>query len=315
MVGSANVDLVARAPSIPRPGETLLGSEFFQAAGGKGANQAVAAARLGAEVAFVARVGDDRFGADAIEGYRAEGIDTNHVIVDPERPTGVALIVVSDDGENAITVAPGANGRLSAGDVERAAAVLRRADVLLVQLEVPLDAVARALEIANDAGVATVLDPAPARHLDPALLARVDVLTPNLAEARTLAGLEARGLADAEHLAVPDADAERLAGRLRERGVGACAVTLGPDGVVLADALGTRRFAAQRVAAVDTTGAGDAFNGALAVGLAEGMDLDGAVAFALRAAAVSVTRAGAQPSLPRRGELGGQDSADSGRNV
>jgi len=303
VVGSSNTDLIVRAPNIPKPGETVLGSEFLEALGGKGANQAVAAARLGAHVTLVARLGDDHWGARAVAGYRAEGIDTRYVIIDREAPTGVGLIVVDERGENAIAVASGANARLSSSDVSRASRAIQLADVLVLQLETPLDASMRAIEIARNASTRVILNPAPERRLDADILAYVEVLTPNLEEGRALV----RALDMAE--APPDpAPCQMLspcetAAALKTHGPGVVIVTCGAEGVAVADESGVREMSAPPVDAVDTTGAGDAFNGALAVALADGRPIDEAVEWAQRAAAVSVTRRGAQPSLPTRNEI------------
>lgn len=293
VVGSANVDFVVRAPRIPRAGETVLGGDLRRFPGGKGANQAVAAARLEAEVTLVARVGDDDLGRDAVEGYRAEGIDTRHLVVDPGAPTGAALIVVDEEGENAIAVAPGANARLAPADVEEAADGIRGADVLLLQLETPPEATERAVGIARGAGTRVLLNPAPARSLDAAFLATVDVLTPNREEARRLA--EGLG-ADAEG---PEAAARAL----HEAGVGHVAVTLGKEGVLAYGPDGPRSLPAVPVRAVDATAAGDAFSAALAVALGAGRAWRSALDFARRAAALSTTREGAQPSLPTLEEV------------
>lgn len=292
VVGSSNTDLVVRAPSLPSPGETVVGGDFLRAAGGKGANQAVAAARLGARVGFVGRLGDDDFGRAARAGLAAEGLDVRDLGTDPERPSGVALIVVDDRAENQIAVAPGANAALTAAHVDAAEDAIRQADVLLLQLEVPLPAVARAAALARRHGVPVVLNPAPAAPLDDKLLAHVDVLTPNQHEARQLAGLPA----DAS-------DPEQAAARLRARGLPAVVITLGVEGCLIVDASGARRIDGMAVEAVDTTGAGDAFNGALATALAEGRTLDDAARWATAAAALAVTRIGAQPALATRVEV------------
>ena len=283
VVGSSNTDMVVRAPRLPRPGETVLGRQFSQMAGGKGANQAVAAARLGGDVTLIARVGRDALGEAALVGFATEGIHTEFVICDPDFPTGVALIGVDEaTGENSILVAPGANGALNMADIDRAAETIRRAEVLVCQMEVRQDVVIGALEIAHQAGVRTILNPAPATPLPDYAWAYVSVLTPNAAELDTLGG---------------DADA------LRAKGVGNVVVTQGASGVRLVTEQGTQTLPAFGVLnVVDTTAAGDCFTGALAVGLGEGRSLADAAAFANAAAALSVTRAGAQPSLPTRAE-------------
>lgn len=282
VVGSANVDLVCRVERLPRPGETVTGGRFFSAAGGKGANQAVAAARLGAQVAFVARVGDDGHGREALAGYRAEGLDITRVSVDPSQPTGVALILVEAAGENVIAVASGANAGLSPADAAAAGEAIRAAQVLLLQLEVPLPTVLAAARAARAAGVTVILNPAPmpSDGLPAELLAAVDVLTPNEREAEVLGGEAAlRGLEPTVVL------------------------TRGRRGALVVEADRVVAVPAPEVTAVDTVGAGDAFNGALAVAMAEGRPLAEAVAWACAAGALAATRSGAQPSLPTRVEL------------
>lgn len=288
VVGSANTDMVVRVPRIPRPGETVLGGRFFMAAGGKGANQAVAAARLGARVTFVGRLGRDMFGRQTEENLRREGIDTTHLIWDAETSSGVALIMVSEDGENSIAVAPGANGALTPADVERAERAIAGASVVLLQLEVPLDAVQRAAELAARHGVRTVLNPAPAAPLPDDLLRRVDLMTPNEHEARLLSG---------PHAGVVDG-AEAAAQALLTRGVRAVAMTLGRRGALVAEAGRMELVPSFKVNPVDTTGAGDAFNGALAVMWGQGRPLVDAVRYANAVAALATTVMGAQPSMP-----------------
>lgn len=293
VVGSANTDMILRLDRIPRPGETLLGGEFLMAAGGKGANQAVGAARAGGEVTFVARTGRDGLGDQAVAGYRRDGIRTRFVFRDVAAPSGVALIFVARDGENSIGVASGANGRLSPADVRNARAAIVRARVLLLQLEIPLETVEAAATLAADAGVPVILNPAPARFLPDSLLRRVSILTPNESEAELLTGTRV----------TDEATARRAAAQLLSRGVGTVIVTLGARGALVATAAGHKRLAGFRVRAIDTTAAGDVFNGSLAVALAEGRPLTDAVRFANAAAALSVTRLGAQPSAPTRREI------------
>lgn len=290
VVGSSNTDMVVRVQHLPRLGETVLGGEFLTAAGGKGANQAVAAARLGIPVSFIARVGRDALGDRTLVDLRKEGIDVRHVGRDPRARSGVALITVSDTGQNSIAVASGANSRLSPGHVRRASRSFAGYGPLLVQLETPLDTVVTAVELARRSGMPVILNPAPARELPDALLRKVSIITPNEIEAELLTGIRV----------TDEASAETAAKALRARGVSTVIITMGAKGAFVAAPDGARRVAGFAVKAVDTTAAGDVFNGALATALAEGWRLDDAVRFANAAAALSVTRQGAQPSAPRR---------------
>jgi len=293
VVGSSNTDMIIQCERIPRPGETVLGGRFSMAAGGKGANQAVAAARAGGEVTFVARVGDDLFGENAIAGFRRDGIDVAHVLKTPDAASGIALIMVDRGGENSIAVASGANGLLTPADVEASEPALAGAACALAQLEVPIDAVQRAMELAFRKGIRTILNPAPARELPDALLGMVSILTPNETEAELLTGLPVRD----------EADAVRAASRLAERGPRTILITLGARGVYVHDPEWSGTVPGFPVEAVDTTAAGDVFNGALAAALSEGKSLRDAVRFGCAAAAISVTRLGAQPSAPTRPEI------------
>jgi ribokinase len=296
VLGSANMDLVVRSSHIAAPGETVLGQAFRQIPGGKGANQAVAAARLGAEVAFIGRVGNDAFGESLRAGLQADGIGTAFLRTDPTEPTGVALIGVDDHGQNAITVASGANFRVCETDVDAASSLLSGASALLLQLEIPRDVIVYAAHKAHDAGIKVLLNPAPVSLSDPlsaSLFAQLDVLTPNEHEAAALLGYS-----------TPDGlDWREVAERLRAKGAKSVIITLGAAGCVVADTNGVRRVPAVAATAVDTTAAGDCFSAALAVALAEGCTLDNAARFAAQAAAISVTRAGAQTSLPTRVEV------------
>ncbi len=293
VVGSSNTDMIVQVAHVPRPGETILGGRFSMAAGGKGANQAVAAARAGGSVAFVARVGADIFGENAVKGFAQDGINIEHVIRDPAAPSGVALIFVGDDGENSIGVASGANAALSPADVDAARSSITAADVLLMQLETPLPTIERAAEIARQAGVRIILNPAPAQPLPDALLRQVSILTPNETEAELLTGIAVND----------DAQAEKAARALQAKGVGTVIITLGSRGAFVLGDGSAQRVAGFKVTPVDTTAAGDVFNGALAVALAEKRPMDQAIRFANAAAALSVTKLGAQPSAPRRPEI------------
>jgi ribokinase len=293
VVGGSNTDMVIRVPRIPKPGETVLGGAFAMTAGGKGANQAVAAARAGANVSLVARVGEDVFGERALANFAADGIDARFVFLTIGAPSGIALINVDGRGENSISVASGANALLSAADIERAGDAFGSADVVLVQLESPLDAVEAAVRKAGEKGVPVILNPAPARPLDDDLLRLIDVLTPNEHEAELLAGVPVRD----------ERGARAAAARLRARGPAAVVVTLGERGAYASSREFDGLVPAFKVVPVDTTAAGDVFNGALAVALAEQQPLKEALGFASAAAAISVTRPGAQPSAPARREI------------
>ena len=293
VIGSSNMDLVIRSGHIPRPGETVLGGEFVMVAGGKGANQAVAAARLGARTWFVARVGDDPFGEKMRANFAAEGIETGYVTVDKKHASGVATITVDSSGENAIVVAPGANAALCPEDIRAAAELIRSADSVLMQLEIPLETVMEAAAVAAEAGVRVILDPAPARELPRELLQNVSLLTPNETEAEMLTGIGGDTLEAARE----------QASALLAMGVEAVLITRGARGSLLAGSNGEKCFDAQTVTPVDSTAAGDCFNGALAAKLATGATLDEAIVFAGKAAAISTTRVGAQDSLPGAGEV------------
>lgn len=293
VVGSLNMDLVVRAPRIPAPGETLLGGEFHTVPGGKGANQAVAAARLGARVSMVGRLGADDFATQLLANLEADGIDHSAVIQDASTTTGVALIVVADDGQNSIVVASGANMQVTPDDVDAAAETIAAANVLLLQLEIPLDAVQRAAEIAHEHGVPVVLNPAPARDLPADLLSRVDVLIPNESETALLTGLPVD----------TGAELEAAARALLDRGISTAILTLGARGAMLATGSEVEIIPTFKVQPVDTTAAGDAFVAGFSVALAEGKPVAEAVRWGNAAGALAATRLGAQTSLPRRAEL------------
>ena len=293
VVGSLNTDMIVRLDRLPGQGETMIGGRFSTAAGGKGANQAVGAARAGGRVTFVGRIGSDELGRSALANLRRDGVDVRYVVRDLDAPSGVAFIFVARGGENSIAVASGANDRLSSADVGRASPAFRQSDVLLVQLETPLAAVARAIALAFGAGARVILNPAPARPLSSRLLRCVSILTPNEHEAELLTGIKVND----------ESGAARAAEALLRRGVGAVIVTLGARGAFVADSSSRKLVRGFKVKAVDTTAAGDIFNGALAVALAENRELPDAVRFAQAAAAISVTRPGAQPSAPLRAEI------------
>ena len=300
IVGSLNMDLVVRAPHMPIPGETVIGSDFRTIPGGKGANQAVAAARLGAEVTMIGRVGDDDFGRAQLRNLGELGIDTTHVIVDPEAATGIALITLDASGQNSIVLAPGANMRLTKEDINAARGAIVQSDVLVLQLESPLEVVTYAIDIVGGVSdtdraeeVKVILNPAPARPIPKETLAKLDYLIPNESETALLTGIE-----------VTDLDgAKGAAERLREEGVGTVILTLGARGAFLASAEESVHVPGYKVEVVDTTAAGDAFVGGLAVALAQGQNLAEAVRYANAAGALAVTRLGAQPSLPTRQEV------------
>ena len=293
VVGSANVDFTVAAARLPAVGETVTGGTLLVNHGGKGANQAVAARRLGADVRFIACVGDDDSGRGIRAALEAEGIGVDGVTVTADAATGTALIVVDGQGRNQIAVAPGANWRLSVEHVRSRAVDFAWARVVICQLETPLETLAWALGEARRRGAVTVLNPAPVREGLPDVWPLVDYLTPNEGEAERLTGVavrDPRSVAAAAHA-------------LRGRGVGTVIVTLGAQGVVACTAHGEIHVPARRVTAIDTTAAGDAFNGALAVALGGGEILEDALRFANTAAALACTRRGAQPSLPTRAEV------------
>jgi ribokinase len=306
VVGSLNIDLVIRTNKIPQPGETVLGGELSTTPGGKGANQAVAAARLGAEVAMVGRVGNDVVAGQLKNNLAQFGVDLAHVKDSDGFASGLALIVVDNAGQNTIVVAAGANGRLTPGDVEAAAGAIRSADVLLLQLEIPLQAVVRAAQIAQKHDTRVVLNPAPAQPLPEELLALVDVLIPNESESALLADMpvQSRG------------ECVMAAARLLSFGIGTVILTLGSQGALLTQAERRLFFPAFRAdQVVDTTAAGDAFVGGLATALAEGRSMVAAIPWGNAAGAISVTRAGAQPSLPSRADVESLLSQASGEQL
>ena len=293
VIGSLNMDLVMRTPRVPVGGETLHGHEFSTLPGGKGANQAVACARLGAKVAMIGQVGNDGFGTTLRDGLAADGIDTSGVLQTSAVGTGVAMILVEDIGQNRIVLAAGANGALTPADIDAHAARIGGAAMLVLQLEVSMPVVQRAIGIAHAAGVPVLLNPGPASPLPEAVWSQIDILVPNESEATLLSGVE-----------VSDVTSAYAAAKVfRQRGVKCVLITLGANGVAVSDDAGERHLPAHVVKAVDTTAAGDTFIGGLSAGLVEGLAMDDAVALGQRASALCVTRHGAQPSIPYRREI------------
>jgi ribokinase len=288
--GSINMDLVTKTPRLPIAGETIQGYEFFTAAGGKGANQAVAAARLGIPTQMVGRLGNDDFGRRLLAELHSTGVGTDGVLVDEATSSGVAVITVDDRAENNIVIVAGANGRLNEVDVERLRNYLTGAAALLMQFEIPMSTVQLAAQAARQVGVPVILDPAPARDIPAELYPLVDIITPNQLEASQLVGFTVDG----------QETAAKASAELRQRGVGIAIVKLGAQGVFCATAEETFFVPAFPVEAVDTVAAGDAFNGGLAAALAQGLSLRDAIAWGAAAGALSATKTGAQPSLPDR---------------
>ncbi|HNX55874.1 MAG TPA: ribokinase [Prolixibacteraceae bacterium] len=293
IVGSSNTDMVIKTHKFPVPGETILGGRFLMNAGGKGANQAVAAARLGGLVTFVGKIGDDIFGKQAVQQLEDEGINVDFVAVDPENPSGVAMITVDRNAENSIVVAPGSNGTLSSVDFDRAVSKLDESDYVLMQLEIPIPTVEYIARQATQKQKKVILNPAPAASLSEELLKNLYLITPNETEAELLTGIKV----------TDETSAMKAASVLHEKGVDIVIITMGAAGAYLFAQGKSEIIKAPRVEAVDTTAAGDTFNGALVVALSEGKAIQEAIAFANKAASVSVTRIGAQSSVPYRKEI------------
>lgn len=293
VVGSLNMDLIVRTPHLPRPGETVLGRNFMTAPGGKGANQTVAAAKLGANVHLIGCVGKDDFGQALRENLRTAGANDGHVSTITSAATGIAIIQVDDGGQNTIVVAPGANAHVTRENVDAARSIIAASQAVIAQLEIPLDAVWYALHLARAANVLTILNPAPAQPLSSELLSFVDVLVPNETEAAQLTGVEVKD----------EVSAEQAARRLRAQGAHAVVVTLGERGALALNEDKVWHVPPYHVKAIDATAAGDAFVGTLATVYAAHRDLEAALHEASAAGALAVTKLGAQPSMPTRAEL------------
>lgn len=293
VIGSSNVDMVVRTSHLPAPGETILGGEFFMNQGGKGANQAVAIKRLGGNLIFMAKLGNDVLGRQSVGYFKKEGIYTRYIALDEDSASGVALISVDDHAENSIVVASGANMLLNEQDVDKMLEEMCEGDILLMQLEIPLQTVEYAARKAFGKGVKVVLNPAPARSLPKELFRHLYMVTPNRIEAEMLTGIKIAN----------DADVEKVAEEICAMGVKNVIITLGSKGCLIREEGVSYRIDAFKVEPVDTTAAGDTFNGALCVGLSEGMDLKQAAVMASKASSIAVTRMGAQSSIPYREEL------------
>ena len=293
VIGSSNTDMICRVPHIPKPGETVLGGDFLTVQGGKGANQAVAAARAGGEVTFIASVGNDLFGKQAIEAYQADGIDTSCIEMIDNFPTGVALINVADSGENSIAVASGANARLTPDVIDKYRDAILSAQIILIQLEIPIETVYHVARMAYAAKIPVVLNPAPAQEIDPAIIPMISCITPNELEAIEVSGIFP-----------PDPElVSEMAEKILKNGAQSVIITLGSKGALYREGNQEEIVPGIPVQAVDTTAAGDTFNGYLAVELAKGKTLREAISLANKAAAISVTRMGAQPSIPYFSEI------------
>ena len=295
VIGSSNTDMVVNSPKMPLPGETILGGEFDVFPGGKGANQAVAAERANGNVAFIAKVGDDDFGKNSIEGYKKEKINTDNIFVDKNTPSGIAVIIVEESsGQNSIVVAGGANNSISIDEIKSCEKIIADADVVLIQLEIPIDVVEYALRIAKQNGVKTILNPAPAQLLSDEILSQIDIITPNETESSILVGIDTDN----------EKNIKKAAGQLLKKVNEAVLITLGEKGIYYISKNGEESMIAAKVVnAIDTTAAGDVFNGYFAAAISEGKSYNEAIIEANKAAAISVTRKGAQPSIPMMNEL------------
>ncbi|HLO92031.1 MAG: ribokinase [Chloroflexota bacterium] len=293
VVGSCNTDMVIKADRLPIPGETILGGVFLMNPGGKGANQAVAASRLGGNVTLISKTGNDVFGRQSVTLYNAENIKTDYIFSDSKNPSGVALITVDSFGENCIVVASGANASLCRADIDKAAAEIENSDLVLMQLEIPIDTVEYVAEMAHKKGIKVILNPAPARALSDTLLKNLYIIIPNKSEAEILSGIKVIDLESAK----------QAANIISEKGVDIVVITLGSQGALIKEYDNYQFVEAVKVDAVDTTAAGDVFCGSVCVGLSEGKSILESVKMAARASAITVTRMGAQSSIPYRSEL------------
>lgn len=292
VIGSANTDMVVKAGKLPLPGETVMGGKFFMNAGGKGANQAVAAARLGGNVTLVTKVGNDIFGKQTVEGLKKDHINTDFVFVDREAPSGTALIILNQEGENCIVVAPGANANLLPSDIEKVKGVFN-AEIILMQLEIPMEIIAFVAKKAKANDQKVIINPAPAQKMDDKLLNGLFLVTPNETEATLLTGITV----------IDEETASQAAKVFLDKGVENVIITLGKEGAYFENATLKLKIPAPVVKALDTTAAGDTFSGALTVAITEKMDWAQAISFAIKAASISVTRLGAQASVPYRNEI------------
>lgn len=293
VVGSCNTDMVIKADRLPIPGETVLGGKFFMNPGGKGANQAVAAARMGGNVTLISKTGNDVFGKQSVMLYDAENIHTDYIFSDPNNPSGVALITVDSNGENCIVVASGANANLFPADIDKAISSIESSNMVLMQLEIPIETVEYVAEIAQKKDIKVILNPAPARALSDKLLKNLYIIIPNRSEAEILSGIK-----------VTDLEKARMAADIiSAKGVNIVVITLGSEGALIKEFDQYHFVEAVKVDALDTTAAGDVFCGTVCVGLAEGKTIIEAVKMAAKAAAITVTRMGAQSSIPYRTEL------------
>jgi ribokinase len=297
VVGSCNTDMVIKADRLPIPGETILGGTFFMNPGGKGANQAVAASRMGGNVTLISKTGNDVFGKQSVMLYTAENIKTDYIYSDPKHPSGVALITVDSQGENCIVVASGANAYLNPSDIDKATTEIESSDLVLMQLEIPIETVEYVAEMASKKGIKVILNPAPARALSDNLLKHLYIIIPNKSEAEILSGIK---VSDIE-------SAKQAADIISAKGVDIVVITLGSQGALIKEYADYHFVEALKVDALDTTAAGDTFCGAVCVGLSEGRSILDSVKLAARAAAITVTRMGAQASIPYRSELSSLD--------